>query len=210
MQTRGARVARGVVAAVAATATAAASHTLAGAEAPAPAILALATAFAAVVCVLLSGRTLSLARLAVSVLLSQLAYHSLFLVTGGGGDVSVVGATAGGHFHGSGTVELVAGGAALDSAGHSAHTPLMLVSHLVAALVTVAALRHAERVFWTLGTAVLRVVVRLVARASALLEPLAASVAVLGAVEPSAPRALDAVLRTLRHRGPPARALPAV
>lgn len=205
MQTRGARVARGVVAAVAATATAAASHTLAGAEAPAPAILALATAFAAVVCVLLSGRTLSLARLAVSVLLSQLAYHSLFLVTGSGGDVSVVGATAGGHFHGGGTVELVAG-----SAGHSAHTPLMLVSHLVAALVTVAALRHAERVFWTLGSAVLRVVVRLVARASALLEPLAASVAVLGAVEPSAPRALDAVLRTLRHRGPPARALPAV
>ena len=208
MQTRRARTARGVVAAVAATATAAASHTLAGAEAPAPAILALATAFAAVVCVLLSGRTLSLARLAVAVLLSQLAYHSLFLVTGIGGDVSVVGATAGGHFHGSGTVELVAGGAG--GAGHSAHTPLMLVSHLVAALVTVAALRHAERVFWTLGTAVLRVVVRLVARASALLEPLAASVAVLGAVEPSAPRALDAVLRTLRHRGPPARALPAV
>lgn len=201
MQTRGARVARGVAAAVAATATAAASHTLGGAEAPAPAILALATAFAAVVCVLLSGRTLSLARLAVSVLLSQLAYHSLFLMTGGG-DVSVAGTTAGGHFHGGGTVELIAGGS-----GHAAHTPLMLVSHLLAAAVTVAALRHGERVFWTLGTAAVRVVVRLVARASALLEPLGASVAVLGAVEPSAPRALDAVLRTLRHRGPPARAL---
>lgn len=205
MQTRRARTARGVVAAVAATATAAASHTLAGAEAPAPAILALATAFAAVVCVLLAGRTLSLARLATAVLLSQLAYHSLFLVTGGGGDVSVVGATAGGHFHGGGTVELIAG-----ASGHAAHTPLMLLSHLVAAVVTVAALRHGERVFWTLGTAVLRVVVRLVARASALLAPLGASVAVLGSVEPSAPRALDAVLRVLRHRGPPARALLAV
>ncbi|WKK72129.1 hypothetical protein Q0F99_03550 [Rathayibacter oskolensis] len=196
-------MARGVVAAVAATATAAASHTLAGAEAPALPILALAIAFSAVVCVLLSGRRLSLPRLVASVLLSQIAYHGLFLATGSGGDVSVAGTSGtGAHFHDGGTVELVAG-----AGGHAAHSPAMLGAHLIAALLTVAALRHGERLFWTLGAEIVRIVVRIVARASALLDPSGPAVALVGTPEPRAPRALDAVLSLLRHRGPPVRAL---
>ncbi|MWV51045.1 hypothetical protein GRS96_17385 [Rathayibacter sp. VKM Ac-2803] len=196
-------MARGSVAALTATATAAASHTLAGAEAPSLAILALAIAFSAVVCVLLSGRRLSLTRLAVSVLLSQLAYHGLFLMTGGSGDVSVAGSTStGAHFHDGGTVELIAAGG-----GHAAHSPGMLGAHLIAAVLTIAALRRGERLFWTLGAGLLRAVVRIVARASALLAPASPSIALVGTPEPRAPRALDAVLSLLRHRGPPARAL---
>lgn len=196
-------MARGVAAAVAATATAAASHTLAGAEAPSPAILALAVAFASLVCVALSGRRLSLLRLAASVLLSQLAYHALFLVTGGGGDVSVAGtSSSSAHFHADSTVELIAG-----SGGHVAHSQAMWAAHLVAAVVTVAALRHGERVFWTLGAELVRAVVRIVVRASALLAPSSPSVAVVGAPEPRTPHPLDAVLSVLRHRGPPLRAL---
>ncbi|MCM6764108.1 hypothetical protein NB037_16970 [Rathayibacter sp. ZW T2_19] len=200
MHTRWARVARGLAAAVAATVTAAASHTLAGAHAPSPAILALTTAFAAVVCVLLAGRTLSLLRLSVSVLLSQLAFHALFLTAGGGGEVSVVGASASGaHFHDGSTLELVAAGS-----GHAAHSGPMTLAHLVAAVLTIAAVRRGEALFFSLGERLVRIVVRAVARASAvLLGPVGPSVAVAGTPEPRSPRPLDAVLTHLRHRGPP-------
>lgn len=206
LQTRPVRAVRGVAAAVAATATAAASHTLAGATAPSLPVLALAGAFAAVVCVVLTGRRLSPLRLAASVLLSQLAYHALFLVAGSGGEVSVAGGTpSSGHFHDSATVELIAGGGG--PSAHAAHSTSMLAAHLVAAVLTFAALQHGERLFWTLGATLARAVVRIVARASALLAPSSPSIAVLGAPEPREPRALDAVLSLLRHRGPPARAL---
>lgn len=205
MHTRWARVARGLAAAVAATVTAAASHTLAGAHAPSPAILALTFAFAAVVCVLLAGRTLSLLRLSASVLLSQLAFHGLFLT--GGGEVSVVGASpSGAHFHDGSTLELVAAGS-----GHAAHSVPMTLAHLVAAVLTIAAVRRGEALFFSLGERLVRIVVRAVARASAvLLGPVGPSVAVAGAPEPRSPRPLDAVLTHLRHRGPPRGVLHAV
>ncbi|PPG50052.1 hypothetical protein C5C24_10910 [Rathayibacter sp. AY2B3] len=196
-------MARGIAAALAATTTAAASHTLAGAETPAPAVLALAAAFAVVVCVLLSGRRLSLPRLTASVLVSQIAYHGLFLVTGSGGEVSVVGTTGtGAHFHDGSTIELIAGGG-----GHAAHAPLMLVAHLAAAALTVAALRHGERLFWTLGAGLQRVVVRIVTRASAPVLAGAPGVPPTNAAEPRSPLIFDTVLSILRHRGPPLRAL---
>lgn len=191
-------MARGIAAAVAATVTAAASHTFAGAEAPSPAVLALAVAFAVMLCVFLAGRSLSLPRLAASVLLSQFGYHALFLVTGSAGEVSVVG--AGAHLHGGSTLELVSGGG-----GHAAHTPAMFAAHAAAAVFTIVALRHGERTFWTLGAGLERVVVRIVARASALISPTGPSIAVLGAPEPYVLRPLDTALSVLRRRGPPAR-----
>jgi hypothetical protein len=206
VQTRWARVARGLAAAVAATVTAAASHTLAGAHAPSPAILALTVAFAAVVCVLLAGRTRSLLRLSLSVLLSQLVFHVLFLA-GGGGEVIVVGSTGtGAHFHDGSTVELVAAGG-----GHAAHSLPMTLAHLAAAVLTIAAVRRGEALFFSLGERLVGLVVRVVARASALLlGPSGPSVAVHGAPEPRFPRPLDAVLTHLRHRGPPRGVLHAV
>lgn len=199
-------MARGSVAALAATATAAASHTLAGADVPAPAILALAAAFAVVVCVFLSGRRLALPRLTASVLLSQLAYHALFLVAGSGGGVSVVDTSGGGaHVHDDSPVGLMTMGGA-----HAAHGPAMLVAHLVAAVLTIAMLRHGEQVFWTLGATLERIVVQIVAGGSALITPRSPTVAVVGAPEPRTPRTLDTVLSVLRHRGPPARAIRAL
>lgn len=193
-------MARGSVAALAATATAAASHTLAGADAPAPAILALAAAFAVIVCVFLSGHRLTLPRLTASVLLSQLAYHALFLVAGGGEGVNVVGTSGGGaHAHDGSTVSLVALGG-----GHAAHGPAMLVAHFAAAVLTIAMLRHGEQIFWTLGAELERVVVHIVGWVSALITPRSPSVAVVGAPTPRTPRRLNTVLSVLRHRGPPA------
>ncbi|AZZ56198.1 hypothetical protein [Rathayibacter iranicus] len=198
-------MARGSVAALAATATAAASHTLAGANAPPPAILALAATFAVVVCVFLSGRRLALPRLTASVLLSQLAYHALFLVAGSGG-VSVVGTSGGGvHAHDGSTVSLVVLGG-----GHAAHGPAMLIAHFAAAVLTIAMLRHGEQIFWTLGAELERVVVHIVAWVSALITPRSPSVAVVGAPTPRTPRRLNTVLSVLRHRGPPARVMCAV
>ena len=78
MSQRGARTARGLTAAAVATLLAGLSHSLGGgvgAQVPFGVGTVIAFAFAAMVCVALAGRTLSLARLAASVVLSQLAFH---------------------------------------------------------------------------------------------------------------------------------------
>ncbi|ALS57092.1 hypothetical protein C5C66_01940 [Rathayibacter toxicus] len=213
MQTRGARLARGTVAALAATATAAASHTFADTQTPPPAILAIAAAFATLICVFLSGRYLSLSRLSISVLASQLAYHALFHIAGGATEVKVTGngkLLSDRHNHGAATVELFSGGGSVSGPGHADHSPVMILAHLTAAVLTIAMLRHGERIFWTLGAGAARVVVRLVARASALLLPSRPGIATLGTVEPLTPHALETVLSALQHRGPPPRVLRAV
>jgi hypothetical protein len=78
MNTRWARFARGWIAAIVSLFVAACSHALAGGALPATAGLALCLAFSGAVCVLLAGKTLSLARLSIAVGLSQLPFHGLF------------------------------------------------------------------------------------------------------------------------------------
>lgn len=204
MHTRWARFARGWLAAGVATATAAASHTLGGAHAPAPAALALALAFAGMLCVFLAGTKLSLLRLTLSVLLSQLGYHLLFLLAPGGVAVTASG-DASMHQHGPAQTVLLSTDPTMTA--HAGHGPAMYLAHLVAAVLTVAALREGERIFWTLGASALAIAVRIVARASAVLAPLARPRALRAFPRVAVPHPLETVLSALRHRGPPRRFL---
>jgi hypothetical protein len=142
MTTRWARFARGWLAAVFSTLVAAASHTLAGGESPSVVSLAIALAFAGIVCIALTGKTVSLSRLAVAVLLSQAAFHTLFsTMTAPAGSPPPAG--IGGHDHGA-TVVMLAGGAT----GTHHSEGWMWLGHAAAALVTIVTLRYGEGAFW--------------------------------------------------------------
>jgi len=143
MNTRRTRVWRGLVAASVATFAAAFSHGIADGAAPSPFALAVAGVLSVFVCVLLAGRRLSLGRLSASVVLSQLAYHVLFaLVPPATGTV-----TGAGHHGGVLTVHVDAVSTAAHA--HGGDAP-MWVGHVMAALVTIAALRRGEQAFWAL------------------------------------------------------------
>jgi hypothetical protein len=211
MHTRWARFARGWLAAVAATVTAAASHTLGGAEAPAPAAIALALAFSGILCVFLAGKRLSLPRLAASVLLSQLGYHLLFLLAPGGVSVTASGDAAM-HQHVAAQNRMtqtlmLSTDPGMQAHGHGAG---MYVAHVIAAILTVLALRFGERAFWTLGDLALALVVRVVLRASAAAAPITRPRSIRAFPRIAVPHPLETVLSVLRHRGPPRGALIAV
>jgi hypothetical protein len=144
MTTRWARFARGWLVALFSTLVAAASHTLAGGASPSVVSLVIALAFAGVACIALTGKSVSLLRVSLSVLLSQVAFHTLF---------STIGVTAstphvagGQHAHGAGAVLLGEAGAPM-----AHHTDgWMWLGHAAAAVITVVALRYGEGAFWRL------------------------------------------------------------
>ena len=204
MTAHGVRLVRGWAAAVAATFIAAFSHVLSGGPAPETPVLALSLALSGLVCTALAGRVLSLWRLSTAVLFSQGLFHGLFSL---------------------GSVSMPAGAAGPSSAhaGHAAHavaaasdaglpwtgamvmdhaSPLMWAGHALAALATIACLRHGEVTAVRLMTALrLRVVAFL-----PVFLPLAveSSSPVIPADWPVRPlRNLGAPLLIMRHRGPP-------
>lgn len=210
MGTRWARFARGWVVAGFSLFVAALSHTLGGGAAPGDLAVVVSLAFAGVVCVGLTGATLSLWRVSVSVLASQLIFHGLFSLGGPGGRLPTdAAAPAGAHDHtavaGLNLAGIADADGALAAGGHPAevHGALMWLAHLVAAVVTIAALRHGERAVCTL-LAGARLVIR------SLGEPVATP-----AVMPDAPRStpttapvftprdLGVLLSARPHRGPP-------
>ncbi|WP_411699669.1 hypothetical protein [Conyzicola sp.] len=142
MTTRWARFARGWLAAVFSTLVAAASHTLAGGESPSVVSLAIALAFAGITCIALTGKTLSLPRLTAAVLVSQVAFHTLFSTISSPATV-VQTAGTGAHDHGA-TVELLAGSAT----GTHHSDGWMWLGHAAAAIVTIVTLRYGEGAFW--------------------------------------------------------------
>ena len=151
-QLRNRRGLRGSAAAVAATFVALTSHVVGGGALPSVMGVAVPLALSLLVCVLLAGRRLSLPRLSLSVLTSQALFHLLF---------SVFTPSGAGHF-----AENPAQGHAAHHAGHpgmpgsmsgmsesmphsmpgigagadmhSHASPVMLMSHLIAAAVTIA------------------------------------------------------------------------
>jgi hypothetical protein len=141
--TRWARFARGWLAALFSTLVAAGSHTVAGGDSPGTLALVVALAFAGVTCIALTGKSISLPRLAAAVTLSQLAFHTLFSTIASTGSP----AAAAPHVHGAAT-PLVVGDVAT-SAGHHADG-WMWLGHAVAAVLTVLALRYGEGAFWRL------------------------------------------------------------
>lgn len=139
--TRGARALRGIAAGAVATAGAAGSHSLSGGTLNLVG-LAIAAAFAAMVSIALAGRSLSLFRLAASVLLSQFAFHVAFSYIGSGDTVMRMG-------HHDATIM------ATDVATTAPADATMWLGHAIAALVTVLLLRHGEAAFWRLRELVL-------------------------------------------------------
>jgi hypothetical protein len=165
-------------------------------------------AFSAVVCVLLAGRRQSLPRLAISITISQFAFHLLFGVGGGPGGAAGAGSAVlvetGGH-HGHLLLrELPDAVAGPVHAGHDSSA--MWVMHAIAAVLTIVLVRRGERAVVAVLTIAGAGILSLVRLAVAVfLEPLP---------EPSTlrPRGLPIVDRLrdlgvllggLRHRGPP-------
>lgn len=182
MDTRWARVARGSAAASVATFVAAFSHWLAGGETPSWFGVGVSLVISLAVCTMLTGRTLSLWRLAVGIGLSQFLFHALF--SGLGTPVAVQ--------HDMGAMDA--------TALHAHGAPTMWAAHAVAAVITVVAVRFGEQSFWgVLGTARL-----LLARLVWVVVPVVEVPRPVVAVERRfVPRDLALLLSPMRHRGPP-------
>ena len=182
MDSRWARVARGTAAAGIATFVAAFSHWLAGGVAPSLFGVGASLVISVMVCTMLAGRTLSTARLAISIGFSQLLFHALF--SGLGTPVAVA--------HDMGAMDA--------TLPHLHAAPTMWLAHAVAALVTVIAFRFGERAFWGVaGTARLFLARLLVVVAPALNAPRP----VVAVERRYVPRDLTLLLSSMRHRGPP-------
>ena len=185
------RLARAVACAAASTLVALAGHVLAGGAAPTAEALVVALALSVAVCGWLAGRELSLWRLSVGVLASQWLFHTLFAIGTGGVAVTASDPSA----HHSALV--------VDAAGHAGHgTHAMTLGHLVAALVTIAALRRAESAWVRLRDGVRSIVASWhapLARGPLAIAPSRALIA----PRPSAAHHLAVARAPATRRGPP-------
>lgn len=134
---RATRVARGAVVASIATFTALLSHVVAGGDVPGWAGVAAPWMLALMASTLLAGRTLSTIRLGLSVVISQLLFHTLFVM----GAPASAPAMPGMHHHGAMTMLPTApvGTAPL------CPDPLMWAMHAAAAILTTLMLVRGER-----------------------------------------------------------------
>lgn len=196
MSSRWTRFARGWVTAALATFVAAVFHVASGGPAPSVLAVALTMAFAVMLCVALAGRRVALWRQAVSVAASQFLFHALFVL--GQGSAELAPGSAAGHLHAGMTLSFASGDPAAASLAHAGHT--MWLGHALAAIVTIAALRHGEAAL------------RGLAELAALAFGRALRLAVAQAPAAGAPAVLPAVARDARggilrsplsHRGPP-------
>lgn len=206
MTERGERVARGSLAASVAVFVAALFHSIAGGTAPSLLAVTLSLAFSIPVCAVLAGRRMALWRLALSVVLSQVAFHVLFGL--GASHDSFTGAT--GHVHAGSHLTLVQAAPAMPGMVHD--SAWMWAGHVGAALVTIAALRYGETSMRAAAEAttvrLVRVADRLgfgAARASLTLRKVDAVPRLAAAARPIQLPAARIALASLRHRGPPAR-----
>lgn len=130
------RLVRGISAAALATWVALFFHLAAGGQTPAAAGVIIPFVLAACACVALAGWRLDSVRLSLSVAVSQLLFHGLFVLG------TPTGTTGGAHSHGH--APALAG----DTGSHAAHavhtSPAMGLAHACAALVTIAALAWGE------------------------------------------------------------------
>lgn len=139
MHSRSHRLARGTAAAGIATLVAALSHTIGGGTFPSAALLAVAFVTSIGWCTAVVGRRFSWPRVSAAVIASQALFHGTFALMGSGGS-RVVAATSGHAGHGGTTLTVVPGEAAHE---HDAST--MLIAHVIAAVVTIVAMRLADR-----------------------------------------------------------------
>lgn len=143
MTNGGTRMARGWIGALIATTLAAASHILAGGHAPALPTLLISLALSGLVCSVLAGRLLSMWRLLVGVNFSQALFHGLFILNEPAGVAQPMTGHAG-HSTQQMAATLRSVESTIPEMDHS--SPVMWLSHIVAAVFTVAILRHGESV----------------------------------------------------------------
>ena len=150
MTTRWARFVRGWIAALVSVFIALCSHTLAGGNSPSAAGIALCMAFAAMICIALAGKSLSLPRLAISVCVSQFLFHGAFSLLGTARPEAQAQAQAQAQAP-SMTASMTMQQLHLHAADSGMSMPAwMWVAHCIAAAVTIVALRCGERAFWRL------------------------------------------------------------
>lgn len=140
------RLARGWSGAAAATFVAALFHMFGGGGAPNPAILLLALALSGLLCTFLAGRVLSLWRMTTGVILSQGVFHWLFTAHAAmaGTTVTLPQGAHAGHDMSSMTLLVTAGATGTPASTMNHDGPSMWLSHVLAAVITVAILRHGE------------------------------------------------------------------
>ncbi|MTE23567.1 hypothetical protein [Microbacterium sp. ZXX196] len=195
-RSRSAHVMRGAAASAVATFTALLSHVTAGGFLPTPVGIAVPLLLSLPVCVLLAGRRLSLARLAISVVASQLLFHALFVLGADGGSVA-----SGHHHHAAPALAAASPEVAAALAGNAG----MWLGHAAAALATIVLLHRGER-------EIQRAFAVLADALAALARRLADPAPLVPAERPRAPRidgAPDArpgvlLASCLLRRGPPA------
>ena len=138
MSSRGVRVARGLAAAGFATFVAALFHVAGGGLPPSALAVTVSLTFSGLACIALAGKHSSWWRLISSVVISQFLFHALFVLSPSGHFAGPAG-----HLHAGAQLTLVPGPAmpmSPDGAG-------MWGSHVVAASLTIAAIRYGERSF---------------------------------------------------------------
>jgi hypothetical protein len=215
MTARWATVTRGLLAATFATFVAALFHVAGGGADPSALAIVVSLTFSGLACIALAGRRLSRVRLSISVALSQLIFHALFSL--GQPGVILVSTHGIRHVHDATQMAMMGGG--LNVAGVQGaqsmqgmqglqdvipDTPLMWVSHIAAAVVTIVAISRGEKAIRAVCALARIVAARLVPVQDATPLPLQRSVT----PQPFARRlALPNRVRFLgrmRHRGPPA------
>jgi len=201
MTTRWARFARGWIVAAVSTFVAALSHTVGGGAVPGLLAVVVSLAFAGIVSIALSGRTLSTWRLTAAVLVSQLIFHGLFSLGSAGGTLVTTDA-ASAHANHAGSIAVSALPAGTMSG--TDHGLMMTLAHVVAAVVTVIALRFGERAFWGLfSTAAVALTALVKVIVLTPIPNIPRSIPALSTFLP--PRDLLVLLSPMRHRGPPVR-----
>lgn len=197
---------RGFVGASVATFVALASHVWVGGGMPGMLGIAVPWLLSLTVCTLLAGRRLSALRLSLSVLVSQLLFHALFVL----GEFTPATGFAP-HVHGADPLALVGEVALVGEmalAGEVALVPQgagMWLGHGAAAAVTIVALHRGERILQAL-LAVASAVAAWLHRAVRV--PVGARPVMPGGIRfavVAAPARDDPLLRSLRRRGPPLR-----
>jgi len=218
MGPRALRLLRGFVAAVVSTLVALLFHLAGGGALAAPLLLGAVLVSSTIICLVFTGRRVSMARLLPAVGASQVLFHVLFASAAGSSPA------AAGSLHARHAQIGVDPVAAADLAGTTmsivsttpattsmALTPLMALSHLAAAVLTVLALRFGEGALMALLALARRTsVLRLASLASAIVDrqPTPPRPAITAGMLPCAQQRRWASL-TL-HRGPPAFAVSSV
>ncbi|WP_166844003.1 hypothetical protein [Isoptericola sp. BMS4] len=134
-----ARFVRGALAAMASTAVALLSHVAGGGQVPGMLGIVVPLALSLPACTALAGRRLSVPRLSVSVVVSQLFFHTLFVLGTPSGAAPASGGPHGHGLHAPVTLP------AAQAPAHAMHTdPTMWAWHGVAAVITVVLLHRGE------------------------------------------------------------------